>query len=129
MTLKVFTLGINGTSVPGPVLDLLGRRRTRNQVQVLVVAPSKASAFGLASAMPGVGVPAKSDPEFRVASGNDVDALAAAGQLDEPRVLAHHPDHGTDHVVEIRADGHHRIIGHLVRIPGYLFRFDPATGA
>lgn len=125
MRLKVFRLTLNGVGVPTAVRDLLGLRVSRNQAQVLVVAPSKAAAFGLASAMYGLGVPARSDPDFRQATGNDVEALEAAGQLTEPRVLAYDGDSYPAAVAEIRADRQHRVIGQLARVEGFRFQFEP----
>ncbi len=125
--MRVFRLSLNGVSVPRAVEALLGFTGNRNQADVLVVAPSKAAAWGLANGMPSLGVPSLSDPEFRLAMGNDVDALAAAGQLDRPRVLAYHPDR-QDVVVEVHADGRHLVVGRFVRVGAYGCRFEPAAG-
>jgi hypothetical protein len=125
-TLKVFLLGHN-CSVYGPIKELLGMTGVYNQATILVVAPSKAAAFGLASAMPNMSTPSRTDPEFRMAAGSDVDALAAAGQLATERVLAFHPNRSDD-VVEVRVDGQHCVIGRFVPVAGYQFAFEPASG-
>lgn len=125
--LKVFRLGHN-CAVYGPLKAMLGMTGFHNQANILVVAPSKAAAFGLASAMPNMDTPRRTDPDFRIATGNDVDALAAAGQLDSQRVLVFHP-HRPGSVVEVRVDGDHQVIGQFAPAAGYTSTFEPAAGA
>ncbi len=129
MALRTFRLTLNGVGVPTDVWPLLGMPTHRRQAQVLVVAPSKAAAHGLADGIRGLNAPARSDPDFRLASGNEVDALAAAGQLDEPRVLAYDGDSNDVPVVGVSYAGRHRVVGRLVRVGHVGFRFDPADGA
>lgn len=50
-----------------------------------------------------------SDPEFRVATGNDVDALQAAGLLDEPGILVTPLTAWRCPVVRIDEDGVRRV--------------------
>lgn len=123
MVLKVFRLNYNGCSVPEAARIMLAMPVHHNQADVLVAAPSKVIAHGLASAIPNLGVPRRSDPGFLLAMGNDVDALIAGGQFAVPRVLACKPER-SDVVVELRADGRHRVVGRLVRTGRFEFRFE-----
>ena len=125
--IRVFRLTLNGVNVTGAVQKLLGLPNHHRQAQVLVAAPSKAAAWGYASAMPNIGCPSRSDPDFRIAMGNCVDALVAAGQLDRLRALAFGDRGGP--VVEVRADGAHHVIGWLSRSGHVGWVFEPAAGA
>lgn len=125
--MRVFRLTLNGVIASGRVAALIQVPRYQRQVDVLVVAPSKAAAYGLASAMPDISVPSRSDPDFRLATGNEVDALAAAGQLDHERVLAYKTERSAV-VVEVKVDGRHQVIGRLVQGPLYSFTFELAGG-
>ncbi len=127
--MKVFALSLNGVVVSGQVATLLGLPLHRRQARVLVAAPSRASAFGFVSAMPDVSIPARADPEFRAALGNDVDTLVAAGQLARLRVLAFDGDAARSPVVEVRVDGAHLLVGWLARAGFVDFRFEPADGS
>lgn len=105
--MKIFTTGRYGR-VPGPLAAALGISAASNhcQARVLVAAANKHEAHLL---LAGVGLSVNfSNPDFRQAMGNDVDCLAAAGQLAAPIVLAR--SHANGPVAKIEADGY-TIIG------------------
>lgn len=112
--LKVFSLGNNGF-IGSAVRDALGEPRHIRQAAVLVVAATKAAAIEVierARSNPAgayVALPTRSDPEFRVAAGNDVAALRAAGLLDTPTVLVTSNSGGPAAVVQVGTGGVRRI--------------------
>jgi len=84
--MKTYTLGNHGTI--GPVIrDALDLPSHIFHAKILAVAATKTAAAHLLDAH-GCGMHSPRDPEFRVASGNIVDALDAAGLLNEPAVYA-----------------------------------------
>lgn len=89
-TMKVYTLGNHGF-ISAEVRDALGLPPHTRQARVLIAEETKAAAIRAVEAArsrrAAISLPTRSDPEFRVATGNDVDALRAAGLLDGPRVL------------------------------------------
>ncbi|MEV1013818.1 hypothetical protein AB0I89_23995 [Micromonospora sp. NPDC049801] len=121
--LKTYAIGIN-THVHSDIFAMLDQPNHIRQARVLVVAPNKAAAINYPSTLPGrwVGTPYTS--EVRVASGNDVDALAVAGVLDAPAafVIPHTGWPGSG-VVRVDADGP-KLIGHLNRANGTV-QFEP----
>lgn len=122
--LKVYTLGINGFIRSG-VNDALGIPSHIRQATVLAVATTKAHAVQVYAehGFPGV---RPSDSEFRVAMGNDLDALAAAGLLTEPGVWVI-PMLGWDGkgVVRMLPGGAPRRVGRLDRGEGNRSVFVP----
>jgi hypothetical protein len=93
--LKVYTLGNNGF-VGDAVRKAISQPEHVRQARMLISARTKADAIRLLeerrnrdnlAAGAYTSVPAPSDPEFRQATGNDVNALRAAGLLAEPDVL------------------------------------------
>ncbi len=105
--LKVYGLGNNGF-VSREIADALGMTGSHRQASVLIVAASKRAAIELAEATKGIYAPTMSDPEFRVASGIDVDALAEAGMLAEPQILATESfARAGSPAVRLTADGFH----------------------
>lgn len=110
--LKVFGLGNHGF-VGAAVLRALGEPPHVRQARVLIVAPNKAAAIEVAercrSAEARVALPSKSDPEFRLATGRDVDALRAAGMCDEPGILVLPLTSWRSPVVRVDADGVRRV--------------------
>lgn len=112
--MKFYDLGNLGF-VTMPIADILGLSKHHRQTRVLVYARSKAAAFALLgerSMAPGhVG-----DPNFRVAMGNDVDALAAGGLTEAPAVYALTRLSGIGPVVRIEQDGSPTVVGRLERV-------------
>lgn len=82
--LKVYTLGINGF-IRSEINEALGVEPHIRQASVYAVATTKAHAVQVYAeyGFPNVNM---RDSEFRVAGGNDLDALAAAGLLTGPSV-------------------------------------------
>lgn len=125
--LKAYTLGIHGFVAP-VVGDLLGEPAHVRQASVLVVAETKRAAVGVAARARGVPTPSLSDPEFRVATGNDVDALAAAGMLDEPTVLVTKLTASSSPVVQVGPDGP-TVVGEIKPDGSYRSVFVPVASA
>ncbi len=121
--LKVFEVGNLG-GINGNVRDALGEAPWIRQGRILIVAPNKTVAHDLAAPLEGISVPRASHPEFRVAMGNDVDALQVAGLLGAPRVFVLSMSGGQSPVVQVDPDGP-RVIGRLVR-DGLSERFEEA---
>lgn len=107
--MKVYCLGNHGF-VSALVRDALGLPSHVRQARVLVSARSKADAFRVLAER-GMGPGSVRDPEFRVASGNDLDALAPSGLLNAPAVYAVSPRIGA--VVRIEADRSPTVVGRL----------------
>ncbi|MET8278328.1 hypothetical protein [Micromonospora sp. NPDC005174] len=121
--LKTYAVGIN-THVHSDIFAMLDQPSHIRQARVLVVAPTKAAAISYPSTVPGrwVGTPFTS--EVRVASGNDVDALAVAGVLDTPAVFViPHGGWSGNGVVRVDENGP-KLIGHFNRADGTV-QFEP----
>jgi hypothetical protein len=85
--LKVFTLGNNGF-IAREIADALGFPQHVRQARVLVFAASKRAAHDLLNGLPGCPSVSYADPEFRQATGVDVDAIRGSGYgLGRPMVL------------------------------------------
>lgn len=91
--MKVFSLGNHGF-IGREACDALDLPQHVRQARVLLIAASKAAAVRMCedirahspNGVP-ISLPTLSDPEFRLATGNDVEALREAGLLDEPGVF------------------------------------------
>ncbi|MFY1595527.1 hypothetical protein [Micromonospora sp. WMMD737] len=122
--LKTYTAGIN-THVHRDIFNLLEQPDHIRQARVLIVATTKAAAIAFPASIGSrwVGTPYAS--EVRVASGSDVDALAAAGLLDAPAVFVM-PNGGFPGtgVVRVDADGFVKRVGRMVRTNG-VAEFEP----
>jgi hypothetical protein len=105
--MKIFTTGLYG-SVNPEVGELLGLPQFKLQARVLVAAATKRDAHKMLAARD-MSL-AFSAPEFRLAMGNDVDALSAASLLLAPTVLALASD-GESPVVRIEPDRNHVVVG------------------
>ncbi|MEU0078487.1 hypothetical protein ABZY58_11375 [Micromonospora tulbaghiae] len=112
--MKVFSLGVHGF-IGNDVRDALGAPSHIRQARVLAVAPTKAAAVHVYAEHGFRGV-RPSDSEFRVAMGNDVDALAEAGLLNEPGVwVLPSAIGGGDTVVRMQPGGAPQRAGRLDR--------------
>ncbi|MFG3710991.1 hypothetical protein [Micromonospora sp. NPDC047730] len=104
------TYRLYGAFLTRTVAEAIGAPAHVNQGDVIIVADTKHSALEMALGRKIMAT--MRDPNFRVAHGNDVDALRAAQMLERPTVLAHgSPAYG--YVVDIAADGTARRIGRL----------------
>lgn len=111
--MKVYTLGRHGFATP-QIAAAVGTGTRHRQVDVFVAARSKAAAYALLAARrlaPG----SVHDPDFRVATGDDVDALRAAGVLTDGVVLVKKLHAMNGPVVWVEADGHIAQCGEFVR--------------
>jgi hypothetical protein len=115
--LKVFT-DESGGYVPSHVCAALGIPAHRSQARVFIAAPTKAAASRMAVER-GLHRTGYAVRYLREASGNDVDAIAEAGQFAEPGILVTHRNavNGSA-VVAIDADGSARDVGQLHHVPG-----------
>ncbi|MGA3524133.1 hypothetical protein [Melissospora conviva] len=116
--MKTYTLGIHGFIGPdiGEALDLPSHIF---QARILAVAATKADAAQVLADQ-GFFWNNMRDPEFRVASGNDVDALAAAGLLGEPAVyVTTRRARPGDWVVRVQSGGAPVRVGRLLAADGY----------
>lgn len=111
--LKVFTVDLTDSWVSPDVTSMIGHRAGRNQAPVYIAAPTKAAAHRMVNEMPKNWVGYPSLGKLRQAMGNDLDALVAAGLLDEPGILVTANNGGREPVVRVTADGP-ALIGHLV---------------
>lgn len=120
--LKTYTLGIHGF-IDATTRDSLGVAPHIRQARVIAVATTKAHAVQVYAehGFPNVN---PRDSEFRVAMGNDLDALTAAGELAEPGVWVL-PGTGSlsDVVLRMLPGGVPQRIGHLEPAPGYKTTF------
>ncbi|MGA3562666.1 hypothetical protein [Melissospora conviva] len=116
--MKTYTLGNHGF-INSYIRDALNLPSHICQAEILVVAATKADAAQVLDDQGFFGHNPR-DPEFRVASGNDVDALDAAGLLGEPAVyvttLIGRPG---DWVVRVQSGGVPVRVGRLMAADGY----------
>lgn len=118
-TLKAYTLGING--MPGrEVITALGLESWIRQVEITPIAENKKAAHALLETRR-IFIPL-GDSEFRVADDRYIDAMRAAGLLDQRAVYAR-PISGTSFapaipVVRILAGGDPEWAGILRRVAG-----------
>jgi hypothetical protein len=112
--LKVYTVQLCDAFVRREITAALGMAAHQRQARVLIVASTKAA--GAEVARPGMGFVAPGD--LRVATGNDVDAMQAAGVFDRPRLYARRA-HGTGPVVAVDDSGP-EVVGRLEDSAGSL---------
>jgi len=105
--LKVYTVQLCDAFVRREITAALGMAAHHRQARVLIVASTKAA--GAEVARLGMGFVAPGD--LRVAMGNDVDAMQAAGVFDRPRLYVHRP-HQTGPVVVVDDSGP-EVVGQL----------------
>ncbi len=108
--MKIYTAGTSFISPP--IVAALGLPGHVRQGRLLVVAHTKAEAFGLLHARH-LGPDSIRDPEFRVAMGNDVDALIVAGLDREAAVFVVQSVHSVGPVVRVAADGTPTVVGRI----------------
>lgn len=108
--MKVFTTGIYGMVSPAAA-RALGLPSGRNQARVLIAARNKVLAHQLLTERH-LEV-SMSNPEFRLATGTDVDLLDRAGMLDQPGVLAVNQVTANSPVVRVGPDHTATLIGHF----------------
>lgn len=116
--LKTYTLGVHGF-IRSDVNEPLGVAPHIRQARVLAVATTKAHAVQVYAAhgFPNI---TPSDSEFRVAMGNDLDALAEAGLLTEPSVWVLPSNFGGSRaVVRMQPGGVPQRVGRLERGDGH----------
>lgn len=120
--LKTFTLGNHGF-INNTVSDALDLPRHVRQATVIAVATTKAHAVQVYAdhGFPHIN---PRDPEFRMAGGNHIDALAAAGELAEPGVWVT-PNIGnlSNTVVRMQPGGVPQRIGRFEHGPGFKTTF------
>jgi hypothetical protein len=118
--LKTYTLGPHGF-IDAATRDALGVAPHIRQARVIAVATSKTHAVQVYAehGFPNV---SPRDSEFRVAMGNDLDALTEAGELAEPGVWVM-PSLGTGHVARMLPGGVPQCIGRLEFAPDYKATF------
>lgn len=110
--LKVFTLGIHGF-IRAEVNTALGLAPHIRQARVLAVATTKAHAMQVYGEH-GFPIVTQSDSEFRLTSGNDINALTEAGLLTEPSVWVLPSNFGGSRaVVRMQPGGEPQRVGHL----------------
>ncbi len=111
--MKVYTVDLSDSWVAPEITAMIGHRSGRNQAPIYIAAPTKAAAHRLANELPHHWVGYPTLGRLRVAMGNDLDALVAAGLLDESGILVKANNGGREAVVRVTADGP-TLIGHLV---------------
>jgi hypothetical protein len=126
--MKVFTLGNSGFIGP-QMAEALGLPRHTSQARVLVAAANKTAAHRLVGE--GLGIPlSMSSQDFRLAMGNDLDALLRAGLLTTASIyvmpmLAR----AGSPVIEVYPGGTWSRVGTMEYAPGALshLQFTPAV--
>lgn len=85
--IKVYTVDLIDSSVSTEVAQLAGLPPHRHQANIFLAADSKAAAIRLVEKLPERWVGDLRIGRLRLASGNDVDALTAAGLFKEPTII------------------------------------------